>query len=103
MKNCRHCHTRPAFRARGLCWGCYEVGSIRKLYPPSTHNPGRGPVDITGGTTLPAEPTDAMPGSERKISVMEKRAEKRVCLFHPEDISPRNAEAWRNFISSLCA
>jgi hypothetical protein len=34
---------------------------------------------------LPAEPTEALPGSEQKIQIMMERAQRREQLFHPND------------------
>ncbi len=33
----------------------------------------------------PGEPTDAAPGSQRKIRVLTERAARREALFHPQD------------------
>jgi hypothetical protein len=33
----------------------------------------------------PGEPTNALPGSERKIRIMTERAARREALFHPRD------------------
>ena len=40
----------------------------------------------------PFEPTDAFPGSEEKISVLRRRWESGLPLWHPEDV--RIATAW---------
>src|SRR5262249_36737426 len=57
----------------------------------------RGPCDLAGAragmnTNLsrdplsrPGEPTDAPPGSLRKIRVLTERASRREALFHPQD------------------
>lgn len=42
-------------------------------------------LDFVGPAVLPGEPTDALPGSEKKIRVMIERADRREQLFHPED------------------
>lgn len=38
-----------------------------------------------GTDSRPGEPTDAPPGSPRKISVLTERASRREALFHPKD------------------
>jgi hypothetical protein len=43
------------------------------------HKPMREPV------SRPGEPTDAPPGSARKIRVLTERASRREPLFHPQD------------------
>ncbi len=30
---CRHCGERPANRPRGLCFQCYYLPGVRRLYP----------------------------------------------------------------------
>lgn len=59
--------------------------------------------DFEGPSSLPGEPTDALPGSEQKIRVMTERAARREQLFHPQDgqwrpghytWSPPDPRAW---------
>lgn len=38
-----------------------------------------------GPVSIPGEPTDAPPGSTRKIRVLIERATRRESLFHPSD------------------
>jgi hypothetical protein len=38
-----------------------------------------------GPASRPGEPTDAPPGSPRKIRVLTERASRREALFHPHD------------------
>jgi hypothetical protein len=38
-----------------------------------------------GSLSRPGEPTNAAPGSERKIRIMTERAGRREPLFHPRD------------------
>ena len=48
-----------------------------------------------GPARLPARPTSALPGSEDKVKVMEKRANRREQLFHPHDqASPESRLLW---------
>ena len=77
---CRHCGNPRSRRPRGLCWTCYESDVIRGLYEPKNPN-GYGPT----GTYRLAEPTDALPGTEEKVRVMEDRAARGLALFHPDD------------------
>ena len=45
-KTCRHCHKRPAWRPRGLCWSCHRNTAIRALYPiESKYAPKREPTE----------------------------------------------------------
>ena len=44
-----------------------------------------------GATTLPQEPTAALPGTAEKVAVMAQRAEKRQTLFHPGDATLADA------------
>ena len=80
-KFCRHCARRVACRAAGLCWACSRALEIRALYSPRAavlH------VDH-GGRLLPAEPTDACPGTPRKLEVLRSRVERNQQLYHPLD------------------
>jgi hypothetical protein len=82
---CRHCGMAPVNRPRGLCWHCWHDADVRALYPPSASKfARRGNGCGHGGYQLP-EPTDALPGSEEKIRVLEERARRREQLFHPLD------------------
>ncbi len=85
---CRHCQTRQARYARGMCWTCYQDRDIRGLYPlaPMKRDAGRrglGRENKTGA--LPAEPTNAQPGTEAKIVVLMARVAQGVALWHPDD------------------
>ncbi len=76
---CRVCG-RIGTRPRGLCWSCFEDEAIRRTVTPQCN---RG---ITSGHgRLPAKPTQALPGSEEKILVLEERAARGEALFHPLD------------------
>jgi hypothetical protein len=81
---CLHCQRRPGIRCRGLCKLCYRLltQAQRKCYPLGF----RGEQGIVSGHgRLPAEPTDAVPGTEKKIRVLMARAERGEALFHPRD------------------
>jgi hypothetical protein len=82
---CRHCGQAPINRPRGLCWHCWHDAEVRDLYPPSVSKfARRGNGCGHGGYRLP-EPTDALPGTEAKVRVLEERARRREQLFHPQD------------------
>lgn len=84
---CRHCGIRPVARPRGLCWTDYYAPGVRDLYPASTSkfmNRGHG-IGMNFNPPLPAEPTDAVPGSEEKILVLMERVRRRESLWHPDD------------------
>lgn len=72
---------------RGLCKTCWLVPSIRSLHP--VKNPlvqkqvGRTPEGVQ--SLLDPNPTDALPGSPEKVSVLEYRAQMGYSLFHPND------------------
>lgn len=46
-------------------------------------------ADSHRAAPLPDEPTDARPGSEEKVRVLEQRARCRRQLFHPQDATFR--------------
>jgi hypothetical protein len=48
--------------------------------------------DFNGECRLPAQPTDALPGSPEKVAVLEERARLGVSLWHPLD-APMDAES----------
>jgi len=85
---CRHCGKKVSCRPRGLCWTCYHVPNIVRLYPFG----GEHPQYAHKGSGLDCEepkepmlPTDAMPGSEAKIQVLRRRAARGEFLFHRAD------------------
>jgi hypothetical protein len=41
--------------------------------------------DFNGGYQLPAEPTQALPGTEEKIRVLAERFDRHDALWHPQD------------------
>lgn len=101
-KPCHHCQQKPGHRARGLCHGCYHNPVIRSLYPisKSVHmsrgtgqKSARGMASMKGrptdksGVPLPAEPTDAIPGSEEKIKILTERARLGLAIHHPGDLN----------------
>lgn len=81
---CLHCQRHPGIQARGLCRLCYRLlpQAQRKCYPLLF----RGEQGIVSGHgRRPTEPTDAVPGTEKKIRVLMARAERGEALFHPQD------------------
>lgn len=42
---CLHCGTRPASKARGLCFGCYKNRAVRDLYPKRRAQADGGPTE----------------------------------------------------------
>ena len=82
---CRHCQLRLVSRPRGLCWHCYYTDGVRDRYPSTSKYSRRGVGNFCGSAPLPPLPTDAPPGSLKKIEVMMQRAERRQTLWHPED------------------
>jgi hypothetical protein len=84
---CRHCRRAKVSRPRGLCWACYYTPGVRELYP-VTSKFGRWGVGARPGACerlLPAGPTDALPGTPEKVTVLEERALRGVALWHPDD------------------
>lgn len=82
---CRHCNRKKVNRPRGLCWSCYYTLGVRELYPSTSKYAYRGVGNLTGVRMLPTKPTDALPGSEEKVRVLEQRAAAGVVLWHPDD------------------
>ncbi len=80
---CLHCR-RPGQYCRGLCLTCFQSDTIRDLFPKLRSN--RRGVGV-GNDDMPVDdaPTEAWPGSEEKIKVMEDRAARGRAIFHPGD------------------
>lgn len=86
---CRHCARQCMDCGRGLCGSCYTNRDIRKMYPPlrdtmSTEALGRENRE----PPLPAAPTTALPGTTRKMFVMQRRLMAGQAIFHPLDHDP---------------
>jgi hypothetical protein len=81
---CLHCRLRPFNRPRGLCWACYYAPGVRGRYESGSKFSRRGVGNFSGKAAAP-EPTDAMPGTARKVAVMRRRAANAEDLFHPRD------------------
>ncbi len=82
---CRHCEMVRCLRPRGLCWTCYYMPGVRELHPSTSKFAQQGVGIGFGKDQLPANPTDARPGTEEKIKVLEARAEAKTSLWHPND------------------
>ena len=83
---CQHCHRAvPYLERRGLCKACYLAPQVRAKYPAINIGKFFGKRDFYGGYDLPAEPTDAAPGSDEKIQTLMERSLAGVSLFHPLD------------------
>lgn len=85
---CRHCHLRPANRARGLCFQCYYQPSIKDLYAPQITPIG---IALKEPQTKPI-PTTALPGSPDKKRILAERASREEELWHPDDPNFRDEE-----------
>jgi hypothetical protein len=90
MDACRHCgREQKRLRPRGLCWTCYYTPAVIALYPSKT----RYGLWLTKfDALLPLEATEAEPGSEAKVRVMEERVRLGYSCFHPDDAGLRLAE-----------
>ncbi len=81
---CRHCQKVKSNRPRGLCWSCYYTPGVRDQYPSTSKFARRGVGNNNHHAETP-EPTDALPGTPEKLAVLEERASKGQCLWHPLD------------------
>lgn len=80
---CRHCGKTNAIDRRGLCRGCYRTPIIRAGYGVLTGQTAY--FDETRYDFPLGLPTEAEPGTEEKIRVMEMRAEMNLRVTHPLD------------------
>ena len=86
---CRHCKSDLKIIAKNLCGKCYFSTEIHKLYPKCSRS-HRGKrwvasdIGIAPGIE-PPEPTDALPGTPEKISVMAWRVRHGFRPCHPLD------------------
>ncbi len=78
VRLCRNCECRSANRAGSLCVACFRDTAARERHPRKTIHPPRP------SAVLP-EPTDARPGTEAKMLVLQDRAARGLALFHPDD------------------
>jgi hypothetical protein len=70
---CTHCERRPASSYLGLCRGCHRYSGVRARL-----------IAASPGARLP-EPTNAAPGSEEKILILQARVSAHQDLHHPLD------------------
>ena len=85
-ERCVHCRERPACRARQMCWTCYYTPGLRGRYRVAHRASRKGEAaDFTGPGREPAAATEAAPGSEEKMRVMEDRVSRGEKLHHPQD------------------
>lgn len=89
---CQHCQRNPICRPRRLCWNCYYKPGVRERYPSTSKFGRRGVGNFNGNAPLPAFPTQALPGTPDKLLVLAERAERKQCLWHPEDASCAGAK-----------
>jgi hypothetical protein len=90
-RTCLHCGRTAGGRRRGLCVTCYRLPAVRGAYP-ALRGTGAPATPAAGGGPAP-RPTDALPGTEDKVAVLELRAEAGVSLWHARD--GRQPEDWR--------
>jgi hypothetical protein len=81
---CRHCHERGTNRPRGLCWRCYYLPGMRKLYPSQSRYANHND-DFNGGYALPPDPITDLPGTAATLAALAERVRLRVALRHPQD------------------
>lgn len=93
LKACRHCQKNKVNRPRGLCWRCYYTPGVLELYP-STSKYARRSYQNFSGPAAPCEPTDALPGTEAKLRVLESRAANGQELFHDRDAKSDPPPSW---------
>jgi hypothetical protein len=82
---CRHCQKVRSNRPRGLCWSCYYTPGVRDMYPSTSKYARRGVSDFNGETHVAIQPTEALPGTQDKVSVLAERARLGLSLWHPRD------------------
>lgn len=83
MSRCLHCATRAISRPRGLCRYCYDSPGMRERYGLIPRIPQSETTPTV--TRAPAEPTEALPGTEAKIEALASRIAGGVELWHTKD------------------
>lgn len=91
---CVHCKQRRMNRPRGLCFSCSIRPEIRALYPSTSKYAKRG-CGLGNQAPLPTSPTTALPGTARKVAVLEERARLGQSLWHPLDARDDGQETRR--------
>jgi hypothetical protein len=80
---CLNCKRGQGCYSRGLCRICFrKPGMVEKF---QGRKISRQTGDRFCGIILSEEPTEALPGTEEKILVMQGRFERWENLFHPLD------------------
>jgi hypothetical protein len=98
-KPCAHCKLTKAITCRGLCSRCYSTPGVRCCYGrPATRGVGLG-----NAPKMPVHPTDAPPGSERKMRVMHERLARGESCFHPLDARTLDATTSREIQEKIGA
>ncbi|MFM7152440.1 MAG: hypothetical protein ACKO23_21645 [Gemmataceae bacterium] len=82
---CRHCQKVRPNRPRGLCWSCYYKPGVRDQFPSTSKYARRGLGNGCRRPALADRPTNALPGTEEKLRVLEDRASRGLSLWHPQD------------------
>lgn len=104
--SCLHCGKKPGTHARGLCSVCHRTPGVRELYPVDSTKDTDGGDPTWEHTAFPPppEPTDAEPGSEEKLQVMEWREAHGFQVFHPLDYTPgyrRERHVWEAVVGEI--
>lgn len=81
---CDFCGEHRRILRLGLCYICYYSPQIRKKYKEDRDEDRKYPTEQIP-YPLPAQPTDAQPGTEAKIEVMAERVARKEALHHPHD------------------
>lgn len=102
MMMCRHCGKEKASRPRGLGWKCYYSQGIRELYPSTSKHANRGVGNGYRAVRLDTVVSDAPPGSEERLAVLERRAAAGLSLFHPDEPVAERRPSARPGVSRSC-
>jgi hypothetical protein len=80
---CAHCGRCRYLPSRGHCSTCYKLAEVRATFGVSKYA-RKGRNDFCGRGTRPT-PTDALPGTDGKLRVLQRRAQAGQELFHDQD------------------
>lgn len=78
---------------RMLCFQCWQKRSVRDRYPPTLLEPSDADLTRAPEPGKQPRPTDAPPGSVRKMFVFRQRLRNREPLVHPDDESCRDTDS----------
>ena len=105
MIECLLCGKLKPHKSRYLCLACYQNPASKKLKIPTQFRVDRDNLELAHRVPAsPAKnPTQAKPGSQEKIAVMQERYEKNQHIHHPEDakIVPDEMGDEKNFRNSV--